>query len=586
MSRQSSRTVIFTTLRFALLTLLSAMLGACNGANHHADHAIAKAETLMEQKPDSALALLQSIDPSAISGDRRRALHALLLSQARHKNWIDEESDTLILQAVNYFSTVDEPHYAMLANYYEGHIQANIKEYANSSFYLLRALEYAKLSENPFWQARIYDDLADNARATHQPHAAIRYKQKAIPIFKTYDNKTNFLNHAYIGLAENYNSVNNPDSAIISLHSIDTTNVNSTLLYLYHNTLADSYLLKDKADSAKQHFFKGMTERETNEWLSSHYTQLALIYNHLHNIDSAIFCIRKAQTMAKNPSESHYAASNALSIFIDNDMIEEAVSASAQCDSLNLYINEWSDNQQIPVAESTYNLEKYYTELSKTEKLQLIALIAFIIISIVIIAFILYIRESSKRKAAERLAFEAKRNLLISELKMLHYNNNQLKTTLTNTLAQNASMQSSQTKLLKSQFTYLNALCKKYYSFRIEKSVTPSHRQNYDFSNDLEKILAAITDSKDSINNLEEMINQSRDNLMSKFKQEFPKLSSNEHLLATLIFAGLSSHSICLITNTPKIETYRNRKSRLKRIIENSDTIYKHEFLDAISNPL
>ena len=73
---------------------------------------------------------------------------------------------------------------------------------------------------------------------------------------------------------------------------------------------------------------------------------------------------------------------------------------------------------------------------------------------------------------------------------------------------------------------------------------------------------------------------------MSKFKQEFPKLSSNEHLLATLIFAGLSSHSICLITNTPKIETYRNRKSRLKRIIENSDTIYKHEFLDAISNPL
>ena len=110
------------------------MLGACNGANHHADHAIAKAETLMVQKPESALALLQSIDPSAISGDRRRALHALLLSQARHKNWIDEESDTLILQAVNYFSTVDEPHYAMLANYYEGHIQANIKEYANSSF--------------------------------------------------------------------------------------------------------------------------------------------------------------------------------------------------------------------------------------------------------------------------------------------------------------------------------------------------------------------------------------------------------------------------------------------------------------------
>ena len=90
-------------------------LSACTDAcNRSADEVFASAEALMEDRPDSALALREAIDPHRLRGARRHALYALLLTQARDKNYIDETSDSLISIAVSYFDNSRDTYSRML----------------------------------------------------------------------------------------------------------------------------------------------------------------------------------------------------------------------------------------------------------------------------------------------------------------------------------------------------------------------------------------------------------------------------------------------------------------------------------------
>ena len=64
---------------------------------------LSRAETLLQDAPDSALNILQSIKPDKIRKDRIRAEYALLYSMALDKNYIMVESDSLIRIARNFY---------------------------------------------------------------------------------------------------------------------------------------------------------------------------------------------------------------------------------------------------------------------------------------------------------------------------------------------------------------------------------------------------------------------------------------------------------------------------------------------------
>lgn len=67
------------------LLLLFAMACSTSG---RVDTMLLEAESLMMEHPDSALAILDSISPSQLTSDRKRADYALLLTQARDKKWM------------------------------------------------------------------------------------------------------------------------------------------------------------------------------------------------------------------------------------------------------------------------------------------------------------------------------------------------------------------------------------------------------------------------------------------------------------------------------------------------------------------
>ena len=95
------------------------MTCACTDSyNRHADKMMARAESLMDEHPDSAMNLLDSIDSKLLRGERRHALHGLLSTQARDKNYIDQTSDSIMAPVTEYFDRTGDRYHRMLAHYY------------------------------------------------------------------------------------------------------------------------------------------------------------------------------------------------------------------------------------------------------------------------------------------------------------------------------------------------------------------------------------------------------------------------------------------------------------------------------------
>ena len=108
---------------------------------------LAKAEAMMYRYPDSALHILQGIQPDNPSDNEQYATWALLMTQAQYKNQI-EQSDSLINIAYSYFTKHDNAQRKALALYYKG-ILCHESHHAEDalSFYLEATTEIEKTND-------------------------------------------------------------------------------------------------------------------------------------------------------------------------------------------------------------------------------------------------------------------------------------------------------------------------------------------------------------------------------------------------------------------------------------------------------
>ncbi|MBR4133303.1 MAG: tetratricopeptide repeat protein, partial [Bacteroidales bacterium] len=101
-------------------------------------------EALMPEKPDSALAVLRGLQPRDLPGLHVRPFHALLLSEALDKNYIDLTDDSLSLAANRYYGEHGTKLHRLKSWYYLGRIRFNSGNYAEAVICYNKALEYAE----------------------------------------------------------------------------------------------------------------------------------------------------------------------------------------------------------------------------------------------------------------------------------------------------------------------------------------------------------------------------------------------------------------------------------------------------------
>ena len=131
---------------FLLLILVALM--SCNDPKPITE-TLHRSEVLMNEDPDSAWTLLNTIYPDEMEQNRNRALYALLYTQAQDKTYRDETNDSLISVAVDYYRHTNDVRHKFLSYYYKGRVHFNVKDYLGATTCYMEAEQLA-------------DDVGDN----------------------------------------------------------------------------------------------------------------------------------------------------------------------------------------------------------------------------------------------------------------------------------------------------------------------------------------------------------------------------------------------------------------------------------------
>ncbi len=136
----------------------------------------------------------------------------------------------------------------------------------------------------------------------------------------------------------------------------------------------------------------------------------------------------------------------------------------------------------------------------------------------------------------------------------------------------NKDMSAGISELFHTRFKLLDGLAATYFE---SKDTGQEQKRLYS------DVKAAISNfgSKEAIQELTDIVNGYNDNLMEKFRTDFPKLSASQYKLALYLFCGFSLPSISVFTNTELRNIYVY-KSRLKSTISKSDSSLKAKYLE------
>ena len=130
---------------FVFIVLGCTLASCANPSNGTIATKLAQAETQMYIAPDSALQLLENLQPP--KGKEQRATWALLLAQARFKNDI-EQTDSLVNTAYNYFKNTDNAERKALALYLKAGIIEENGDVEEAQKYYLQAKDEVEKTED------------------------------------------------------------------------------------------------------------------------------------------------------------------------------------------------------------------------------------------------------------------------------------------------------------------------------------------------------------------------------------------------------------------------------------------------------
>lgn len=266
--------------------LMSVSLSSCSSSVK--SPLLLSADSLMEIYPDSALSILESISSPQKLPCADRVLYALLLTQARHKNYIALGDDSLIKTAVEYYGDKKKSVRAAKAHYYWG---ATYGEKGYTSFAVDEYLTAIRLMPvRDEFLAMIYDNLADCYEKDELDNVAMEAYRAAYQILKGKSGQI----YPMRGIARMFLLQNRKDSALFYYQqALDCAlaDKDSSLIGALYHDFAMVYNEKKDYILANQYVSKAIMiqgEGAVNACLSK-----AQIMLNLNQLDSASYFYNK-----------------------------------------------------------------------------------------------------------------------------------------------------------------------------------------------------------------------------------------------------------------------------------------------------
>lgn len=563
---------------------------SCSGSERDTYNHMLEIEEIVDQHPDSALALLKDMGEPELGSDRNKAMYQLLTAQAKYKNMSLDAKDSLINFAVEYFSKDKDSFRAMKSNFLLSKQLYLRGSLSLSAMRLSDALTPAQQIGDPYWLAYIHDQCANLYYESYNIKEIINQNLLAAHYFKEAGmTQKHFLE--LVNAADAYPLINESGKGLALLDSIKSQlqPTDSFMNAVCLQSVIPFYNRNCEYDKSRKAF-----------------TELLKYIDHTGYRDR--LCAALAQMYLKgydNPDSAKVWIDRGLEIVGDDRPSEQLINAQVNyyerigdkaktVELLWKYIEQEemklsnTFDQDFTVAQKEFYNKEANIKARQAKTFKAISIVLAVLLIVAVVTMILYSREKAKRKNLERYKRMTEINQLVKESKMKDSQINKLNAEVVsntehlNELNDRLSRQQDRIEELSTanddifslQLNTVNILCDNFFGF---KTSDVDKRVIYTKVDDILKRVC----SSDGMKKLIDVLNKSHSGIIQKLRSQLPNLSESDLEFIILIYCGIKPKTVCVLLNISASYFYTRRKRIIARI-EKSDAKDKQLFIDML----
>lgn len=539
-----------------ILTILMLILAFSCNSSSPTDEALSRAEYIMDERPDSALALLNTIDSSQLSNDARKARFWLLHAQAMDKNYLSIVNDSMLDFALKYYTKQKDNKKIILSTYYKGIYQRTNEDYTLAILSFMKVHDIAIKSRLWFWAGMASSNISDIYCNSYNNDESYLYAKDEYHNFKRC-NKQPHLNYALLDIANSaYNNKSFYEALKYTKQLLDsaTKYKDNYLEYRANQIMGMTFISQKKFNDAINRYriiCKDINATKTD----SMYLCLAYIYSG---------DIAKATELSNSISDHSSIIYQQTSYMIlkSKKSYREALSHLELVDSLTNKTlgKEINQNFTRPI-QYYYEMENKLGEANLKNartKLVLSSIIAISLIAFILVLFYCY-------AAKQRRSIENK--VILAE---------QLQIQLTEQTAEKAQAIHTIKELLATKYDLFEKLC------TIVASSSDSNTAKHKIANSVTQLIDQLSIRSEKIDEIEKNVNKIYNNIFLKFRTDFPNLKDVDYRLYLYCILGFSNTVICFLLKEDKISAVYDRKRRLKNKIRQIEPSEAEKYLNFI----
>lgn len=180
--------------QYITVIILALSLVSCSQHSKHWE-TLKQVETYIEERPDSALTVLQGMDKDELSGMEEKAKYALLLSMAMDKNYIDRTDFEVLQPAIDYYQRHGTATDKLRTYYYQGRIYQNQQKHDELALQcFVKAVTEGEASDDILTKARILSTQGRIYSTIYEWDKCIAAYLEAAEYFKRMNKTSSYIN--------------------------------------------------------------------------------------------------------------------------------------------------------------------------------------------------------------------------------------------------------------------------------------------------------------------------------------------------------------------------------------------------------
>ena len=526
---------------------------------------VAQVWEYIQERPDSALSVLNAMDASSFHG-RTLAEYRLLKAMALDKNYVNVASDSLALPAYQYFRKHGPKEKEMMSLYYLGVVRYNARDFSEAILLLEEVTDLADRQGNLLYVALSHNLKSYAFLRTYCISEAVKSAELSVATFSAIPDSFR-VQRTKVQLADAYHAIKEFEKAVdiyqglISTCQTDTVIMRRALIHVAYSM----YLAHpERADSAMFFYNRALNEYGASLGTveAAHFGEVAAMAG---NTQLAHQIVEQLKLSGKHPEQRAYLE---YKLLVKENKPLEALAATEEFlfyqDSVMVNALEQSlVKTQRDYQEQQKRAAEHALTMSKR-----IGLVSVLCLLLALLALWLYYSRRRKIILLEREQMIGNLSTAAMLLQESERKNSALEGDL-------LAVQMRYIAAYKKQFSKISSLLENYY-------ISSDKKNGRDIVyGQVMEIAATIGSGKAQMNALEKEINAVHGNAMKYYREEFPDKEADHYNLVCLFMAGFTTPMLELLTKT-KRNTIYSRKKRLLEEIKDSSAAHKDLYLMVI----